>query len=267
MSAKDLTAAQLRKNAEQRHQRKGLADAAPLYLQAAAGYADDNRHADAAAMLQSALEREERKAKASGHQPRELRRALAAALASSRQNGEAISEYEEYLKSGPPDAGALQALADLYVAAGKPSLAVDRLRRAIDRSIAENDIPSAATAAGRVSTLLPESVDAAAQYVLLLRSVGDARLLGALDHLADLYHAQEKIAHEVAVLREIRSLAPNKEAVRERLVNLYTRILEMDPQDEEAWNGLRSADPALSEQMTVLLMDELTGERARSQAG
>ena len=266
MSTKEPTAAQLRRSAEQRHQRKGLNEAAPQYLQAANAFAHDNRHADAAAMLQSALEREERKAKSSAHQPRELRRALAEALAGSRQIGAAISEYEEYLKSGAPEADALQALADLYVAAGKPSLAVERLRRAIDRSIAENDIRSAAEAAGRVAALLPDSVDAAAQHVLLLRSAGDARLLGALDRLADLYQAQEKIAHEVAVLREIHTLAPDKEAVRQRLVNLYTRILEMDPHDEEAWSGLSSTDPDLSEQLTVLLMDEL-GERARSKAG
>jgi tetratricopeptide (TPR) repeat protein len=263
-----LSAVQLRKNAEQKQQRKGINEAAPLYMQAAAALCADERHAEAASMLQAALERHERRAKASAHSPRELRRALGAALAASRQTGAAIAEYEEYLKSGTPDAAALGALADLYVAAGKPNLAVERLRRGIDRSIAESDIPAAATAAGRVAALMPDSIDAAVQHVMLLRSAGDAGLLPALQHLAELYRANEKIAHEASVCREILTVAPDKPEVRTRLASLYTRILEMDPHDEEAWRGLRSADPELSDQLTVLLMDELTtSERARSKAG
>ena len=267
MTAKQQSAAQLRKSAEQRQQRKGIGEAAPLYLNAAAALANDDRHADAAAMLQAALEREERKAKGSAHQPRELRRALAEALAASRQTGAAISEYEEYLKSGPPDAGALGCLADLYVAAGKPNLAVERLRRAIDRSIAESDLMSAAAAAGRIAALLPDSIEAASQQVVLLRTAGDARLAGALEHLASLYGAQEKVAHEAATLREVLTLSPGDDAIRQRLVNLYTRILEMDPHDEEAWRGLRTVDRALAEQLSVLLMDDLGSEQARSKAG
>ena len=267
MSAKESGPLKLRKSAEQRQQRKGLGEAAPLYVQAAAAFASDNRHAEAAAMLQAALERDERHGKTPAHQPRELRRALAEALAACRQLGEAISEYEEYLKSGPPDAGALGCLADLYVAAGKPNLAVERLRRAIDRSISNNDVMTAAAAAGRVAALLPDSIEAAAQHVILLRTANDARLPGALDHLAQLYRAEEKLAHEAVTLREMLALSPGDDAIRQRLVNLYTRILEMDPHDEEAWRGLRTVDAAFCEQLTVLLMDELSNERARSKAG
>ena len=269
MSTSELSAAQLRKRAEQREQRGGLGEAAPLYLQAAAALARDNRHADAAAMLQGALERDERRARTSAQQPRELRRALAEALAASRQTSAAISEYEEYLKSGAPDAGTLAVLADLYIAAGKPNLAIERLRRAIERAVADSDVKSAAAAAERIAALLPDSADAAAEHVALLRaaSAGGARLLRALEHLAELHRREERISHETVVLREILALAPRNEAVRQRLANLYARILEMDPNDEEAWNGLRSTDPDLSEQMTVLLMDEHTNERGRSKAG
>ena len=269
MSKSELNAAQLRKRAEQREQRGGLGEAAPLYLQAAAALAHENRHADAASMLQAALDRDERRAKTSAQQPRELRRALADALAASRQIGAAISEYEEYLKAGAPDAGTLTTLADLYVAAGKPNLAVERLRRAIERAVSDSDVRSAAAAAERVAGLLPDSADAAAEHVALLRaaSAGGARLVRALEHLAELHRREERISHETAVLREVLALAPGNEAVRQRLANLYTQILENDPNDEEAWNGLRSTDPDLSEQMTVLLMDEHTSERNRSKAG
>lgn len=258
----------LRKKAEQRHRRKGLGEPASLYADAAAAYTSEGKFADAAAMLQGALSGEKHRGDgASSHQQRELRRLLAQALVAAGRASDAIAEYEEFLKMGTPDAPSLREVADLYIAAAKTNLALERLRRAIDRSIAEGDISGAAVAAGRIVDLTPDSIEAMAQYVTLLRNIGDERLLAALERLALLYRAAEKLSAEVAVSREMLQLAPTRSDIKARLTSLYTRILEMDPHDEDAWQGLRVIDPDCAEQLAVLLMDELSEERVRSKAG
>jgi tetratricopeptide (TPR) repeat protein len=261
------TVEDLCRKAEQKHRRKGLGEAAPLYSAAAAGLASEGKHAEAAAMLQAALSGERHRKEGSSHQQRELRRMLAQLLVAAGSSGDAITEYEEYLKGGTPDPPSLRALADLYVAAGKVNLALDRLHRAIDRSIAEGDIAGAALAAGRIVELTPDSLEAAAQQVTLLRNIGDERLLVALEHLAALCRAAEKLSAEVSACREMLALAPGRADIKARLTSLYTRILEMDPHDDEAWHGLRTIDPDCAEQVAVLLMDELAEKNVRSKAG
>jgi tetratricopeptide (TPR) repeat protein len=258
----------LRKKAEQRHRHKGLGEAASLYAEATAAFAAEGKHGDAAAMLQSALAGDKhRNDGAASHQQRELRRLLAHAFVAAGHSSDAIAEYEEYLKMGTPDAPSLREVAELYIGAAKTTLALDRLRRAIDRSIAEGDISGAAVAAGRIVDLMPDSLEAQVQYVTLLRNVGDDRLLPALERLALLYRAAEKLSAEVSACREILELAPARADVKARLTSLFTRILEMDPHDDDAWRGLRGVDPDCAEQLAVLLMDELAEERARSKAG
>jgi tetratricopeptide (TPR) repeat protein len=257
----------LRKKAEQKHRRKGLGEAASLYADAATALASEGRQAEAAAMLQAALGGDIRRHEGSSHQQRELRRILAQMLVASGSASEAIAEYEEYLKAGTPDATSLRALADLYVGAGKVNLALDRLHRAIDRSIADGDIAGAAVAAGRIVELTPESLEAATQHATLLRNIGDERLLGALERLAALYRAAEKLSAEVSVCREILTLAPGRADIKARLTSLYTQILEMDPHDDDAWQGLRIVDPDCADQVAVLLMDELAEKHVRSKAG
>lgn len=264
---KRTTVEDVRKKAQQTHRRKGLGDAASFYADAAAGLATEGRHAEAVEMLQTALNGDRRRNEGSSHQQRELRRLLAQMLVASGHSSDAIAEYEEFLKAGTPDAPSLRALADLYVAAGKVNLALDRLHRAIDRSIAEGDISGAAAAAGRIVDLTPDSLEAAVQHATLLRNIGDERLLGALERLATLYRAAEKLSAEVSTCREILSLAPGRSDVKARLTSLYTRILEMDPHDDDAWQGLRTVDPDCAEQVAVLLMDELAEKHVRSKAG
>ncbi|MBV8081871.1 MAG: hypothetical protein JOY86_02705 [Candidatus Eremiobacteraeota bacterium] len=265
--ARRTTAADLRKKAQAAHRRKGLADAAQPYLDAAAAFESEGKADEAIAMLSEALSAPGARSDGATHQQRELRRALAHLLAHARRVGDAIGEYEELLKSGTPDAESLQALAQLYVAAGKTSLATDRLRRAIDRSIAEGDITQAALAAGRIAELMPDSIEAAAQHAALLRNIGGDELLAVLERLSRMYQAAEKLAAEVATCREILSLAPSRTDVKTRLVSLYTRILEMDPRDDDAWQGLRVLDGELAEQIAVLLMDELGETHPRTKAG
>ncbi len=263
MSARRSTADELRKKAEQKHRRKGIAEAAPLYRQSALALLADGREHDAAAMLQAALSDDGNE---SSSQQRDLRKLAAETLASIHNMPAAISEYEEYVKSGTPEASTLRALAELYVTAGKTNIAIERLRRAVERGIGEGDIVEAATAAGRVADLMPESTDAAVQQVVLLRNIADERLERALDHLAALYRAQEKLSQEVAVGEELLAIAPSRDDVRHRLASLYTRILEMDPHDDAAWQGLRKVDGELSEQLAVLLMDELADKQTRTKA-
>jgi tetratricopeptide (TPR) repeat protein len=265
--ARRASADELRKKAQAHQRRKGLGEALPLYAEAARAFESEDKTNEAIEMLSGALSTPVKHADAASHQQRDLRRILAAMLARTRRIGEAIGEYEELLKIGTPDAQSLQALAQLYVTAGKTNLATDRLRRAIDRSIAEGDIVEASRAAGRLAELLPESFEAAVQYASLLRNVGDDGLVGALDRLMQMYQAAEKLSLEVSVCREILEIKPGRDDVKRRLASLYTRILEMDPHDDDAWQGLRVVDPELAEQIAVLLMDELTEKRARSKAG
>lgn len=256
-----------RKKAQTVHRRKGLGEAASLYADVASGLAGEGKQAEAADMLRTALNGDKRHQDGSTHQQRELRRIFAQMLAASGSSSEAIAEYEECLKSGTPDAPSLCALADLYAAAGKVTLALDRLHRAVERSIAEGDIASAADAAGRIVDLTPDSLEAAVQHATLLRNIGDDRLLAALDRLAALYRTAEKLSAEVGVCREILALAPSRSDIKARLTSLYTRILEMDPHDDDAWQGLRTVDPDCAEQVAVLLMDELAEKNVRSKAG
>jgi tetratricopeptide (TPR) repeat protein len=265
--AKRTTTEDARKKAERLHRRKGLGDAASLYAEAAAGLASEGKQANAVEMLQAALNGDKRRNDGSSHQQRELRRLLAQMLAASGRSSDAIAEYEEFLKAGTPDAPSLRAVAELYVAAGKMNVALDRLRRAIERGIAEGDISGAALAAGRIVDLTPDSLEAAVQHATLLRNLGDDRLLGALERLAALYRAAEKLSAEVSTCREILSLAPGRADVKARLTSLYTRILEMDPHDDDAWQGLRTVDPDCADQVAVLLMDELAEKHVRSKAG
>ena len=265
---KRTSADDLRKKADQCHRRKGLVEAAALYTDAAAAFAAEGRHDRGAEMLLSALSGDKHRADgASTHQQRELRRLLAQTLVVAGRSSDAIAEYEEYLKAGTPDAPSLREVAELYIAAAKNTLALDRLRRAIERSIAEGDISGASVAAGRIVELTPDSIEAQAQYVTLLRNISDDRLPAALERLALLYRAAEKLSAEVAACREMLDLSPGRSDVKARLVSLYTKILEMDPHDDDAWRGLRNVDPDCAEQLSVLLMDELTEDHARSRAG
>lgn len=266
-NARRTSADDLRKKAEQKHKRKGVSEAASLYEQAAVALIGEGRQDEAVAMLSQALASNGHHGDASSHQQRELRRLLAETLKATRKTSAAISEYEEYIKLGTPDAASLRALADLYVAAGKPKIAIERLRRAIDRSIGEGDVAGASDAAALVAELLPESLEAAVQHAALLRNINAPRLIEALDRLAALYQQNEKLSQEVGVCREILALDSARQDVRRRLTSLYTQILEMDPHDDEAWQGLRVVDPDLAEQIAVLLMDELSEKHARSKAG
>jgi len=83
-------------------------------------------------MLQGALSGDKHRSDAaSSHQQRELRRLLAQTLVAAGRASDAIAEYEENLKMGTPDAPSLREVAELYIAAAKNTLALDRLRRAI----------------------------------------------------------------------------------------------------------------------------------------
>ncbi|HZV80178.1 MAG TPA: hypothetical protein VFF60_11280 [Candidatus Binatus sp.] len=259
-------AADLRKKAHDRHRRKGLADAVSLYADAVRALEAEDKADDAIAMLNEALANGGH-SDSTAHQQRELRRLLAGLLARERRIGDAIGEYEELLKNGTPDAQSLLALAQLYVGVGKTNLAIDRLRRAVDRSIAEGEIADAARAAGRIAELMPDSIEAATQHASLLRNISDEGLVAVLERLAVMHRAAEKLSAEVAVCREILTLAPGRDDIKKRLASLYTRILEMDPHDDDAWQGLRVLDHDLADQVAVLLMDDLHQARPHSKAG
>jgi len=49
------------------------------------------------------------------------------------------------------------------------------------------------------------------------------------------------------------SLAPERKDVKDRLASIYTRILDVDPDDGDAWVGLAAIDEPLAEQLRVIL--------------
>ncbi len=191
-------------------------------------------------------------------QDRSIRIAYAQALADGGRIGDAIAEFEERLQSSPDDASSLLDVASLYERAGRNDLAVDRLRRAVDALVASGDVDGAIGAARRLIALEPGSLEDAADLVALLRT-GDAPLLAeGLEHLADVYRERGKLGQEASACAELFSLRPERVDIRSRLSSIYTRILEVDPDDPDAWIGLAAVDENLADQLRVLLESEQT---------
>jgi tetratricopeptide (TPR) repeat protein len=105
-----------------------------------------------------------------------------------------------------------------------------------------------------IAALSPESLDDAHRVVELARN-GCARALPeALERYAVLCHAQGKMAQEVAAWKELLAFVPERADARRELASAYTRILDSDPADEDAWQGLEAVDPGLAAELRVLLM-------------
>jgi tetratricopeptide (TPR) repeat protein len=187
---------------------------------------------------------------------RPIRRAYARVLAGAGRVGEAIAEFEERLQSNANDAEDLFDVADLYERAGRIDLAVDRLRRAVDLHVGAKDIDGAIRSARRLIVLEPESLETASDLVSILRSRDPALLAEGVEHLADVYRDRGKVGQEAEACRELLALLPDREDVKQRLSGIYTRILEVDPDDQEAWLGLASIDEPLADQLRVLLASE-----------
>ena len=187
---------------------------------------------------------------------RDIRRAHVRALADAGRIGEAIAEFEERLQHNADDADDLVDVASLYERAGRVDLAIDRLRRAVDLFVAAQDIDRAIPAARRLIALEPRSLESATDLVALLRRRDPALLVEGVEHLADVYRERGKLGQEAAACRELIELRPKRHDVRERLVALYVQILEIDPSDETAWEGLSVADAAAAERLRERLLPE-----------
>jgi tetratricopeptide (TPR) repeat protein len=198
---------------------------------------------------------------------RPIRRAYARALAGAGRVGEAIGEFEERLQSNADDAEDLADVADLYERAGRIDLAVDRLRRAVDLQVAAKDIDAAVRSARRLIVLEPESLETASDLVSILRSRDPGLLAEGVEHLADVYRDRGKVGQEADACRELLALSPDREDVRHRLSGIYTRILEVDPDDQEAWLGLASIDEPLADQLRVLLANDEPPAQSASTSG
>ena len=187
---------------------------------------------------------------------RSIRLAYAQSLAGAGRVGEAIAEYEERLQSVPDDAGCLLDVASLYERANRADLAVDRLRRAVDTLIAGGEVDGAIVAARRLIALEPASLENASDLVALLRTRDADVLADGLEHLADVYRERAKLGQEAAACTELLSIRPERDDVAKRLASIYTRILEVDPDDPDAWIGLAAVDETLAGQLRVLLDSE-----------
>lgn len=182
-----------------------------------------------------------------------IRRAHCRALAEAGRIGEAIAEFEERLQAHPEEAGDLIDVSALYERTGRQDLAVDRLRRAVDRFVADGDLARAIPAAKRLIELEPLSLETATDLVSILRAHDPALLVEGIEHLADVYRTRGKLGQEAAACCELLSLSPDRRDVKDRLASIYTRILDVDPDDGDAWVGLAAVDAPLAEQLRVIL--------------
>jgi tetratricopeptide (TPR) repeat protein len=214
----------------------------------------------------SGVELVEALGRASGEfaEDRDVRRAYSRALANAGRVGEAIAEFEERLQKDPDDCEDLTDVATLYERAGRADQAVDRLRRAIDLYVAANDLDAAVGAARKLIVLEPQSLESATDLVSILRARDPALLAEGVEHLADLYRERGKLGQESAACGELLTLQPDRADVKNRLASIYTRILEVDPDDQDAWVGLAAIDEPLADQLRVLLLREDDGPPAVS---
>lgn len=185
-----------------------------------------------------------------------IRIAYARSLSAAGRDSEAINEYEEGLALTPGDARALTAVAIIYGRCGRSDLAVERLRRAVDVFVAAMDLDAAVDSARRLITLEPQSLERATDLVMILRARDPALLADAIEHLANVYRERGKLGQEADACRELLTLTPERDDVKVRLASIYTRILEVDPDDTDAWFGLASVDEPLAGQLRVLLLRE-----------
>ena len=182
-----------------------------------------------------------------------IRRALGRALADAGRIGEAIAEFEEHLQAHADDAEDLIDVSGLYERTARPDLAVDRLRRAVDHLVDAGDLAKAIPAAKRLIELEPLSLETASDLVSILRAHDPGLLAEGIEHLADVYRMRGKLGQEAAACCELLSLAPDRRDIKERLASIYTRILDVDPDDGDAWVGLAAIDAPLAEQLRVIL--------------
>jgi tetratricopeptide (TPR) repeat protein len=191
-----------------------------------------------------------------------IRVSLAAALCGTGRRAEGVAEYEEIVRANAVDGLTLAALAAEYAILGKRDEAVDRYRRALDHLLHEHKTDRACAVARSIAALSPSSLDDAHRVVELARGGDPSTLPDALERYAILSHAQGKMSQEVAAWKELLGLAPDRAEVRRELASAYTRILDSDSGDRDAWKGLDDVDPGLAAELRVLLMvgDECADE-------
>lgn len=192
-----------------------------------------------------------------------IRLNFAAALCGNGRRAEGVAEYEEILRASTVDGVALAALAGEYAILGKRDEAVDRYRRALDHLLHEHKTDRACAVARSIAALSPASLEDANRVVQLARDGDPSTLPDALERYAVLSHAQGKMSQEVAAWKELVALVPERPDVRRELASAYTRILDSDPADSDAWRGLDDVDAGLAAELRVLLMvDEERADEA-----
>ena len=183
-----------------------------------------------------------------------IRLNLAAALCGTGRRAEGDAEYEEIVRANSVNGLTLASLAAEYAILGKRDEAVDRYRRALDLLVHEHKTDRACTVARSIAALSPSSLDDAIRVVELARGGDRSTLPDALERYAVLSHSQGKMSQEVAAWKELLALSPERAEVRRELAGAYTRILDSDPADRDAWEGLDAVDPGLAAELRVLLM-------------
>jgi tetratricopeptide (TPR) repeat protein len=191
-----------------------------------------------------------------------IRLSFAAVLCGAGRRADGVAEYEEFLRANSADGETLAALAAEYAALGKRDEALDRYRRALDQLLHEHKTERACVTARSIAALSPESLDDAHRVIELARNGNPSAFPEALERYAVLCHAQGKMSQEVDAWKELLAFVPERVDARRELASAYTRILDSDSADRNAWEGLEAVDPGLAAELRVLLMCD--GESAAS---
>jgi tetratricopeptide (TPR) repeat protein len=160
-----------------------------------------------------------------------IRRANADGLRNAGYAADAIEEYRYCWKLEPEDGDIPVRLSELYAALGRSDEAIEHLRKGVALHAARGEFEQVAERAMRFIDLNPDGLDDV--YASLELIPGDVlrKHVPSLDHLG------------VLVRRDPAREAEWRSGMEQRLVDLYTRVLEVDTRNAAARRGINVLGP------------------------
>lgn len=180
-----------------------------------------------------------------------IRRAHADALRNAGYAADAIEEYAQCARLEPSEADIPVRLSELNAALGRTDEATELLRHGIGLHAAARQYQEVADRAMRFIDLNPDGLDDVFQSFELIPGDVLRKHVPSLDHLGILVRRDPSRPDEWRVARE------------RRLVDLYTRVLEVDGRNAAARRGVNVLGPQYLIEVDARLK---AGSAARAQA-
>jgi tetratricopeptide (TPR) repeat protein len=160
-----------------------------------------------------------------------IRRANADGLRNAGYAADAIEEYRYCWKLEPEDGDIPVRLSELYAALGRSDEAIEHLRKGVALHAARGEFEQVAERAMRFIDLNPEGLDDVYASLELIPGEVLRKHVPSLDHLG------------VLVRRDPSREGEWRNAMEQRLVDLYTRVLEVDSRNAAARRGINVLGP------------------------